>query len=258
MTDKTFHLQPDQIENLIDNRDGCLATDRIVVDGEPVGYMYREANDHELDSGWRFMAGDESPQYMGDADNIGIYALNTLANYDQDIIPHLGSPAGAYFAREEPGGPFVRLLDEGAAPVPEGLHPDFPVVEGEYRVTANWMLTLPVQLNRRIEDDSMVLWRPGLTAHIVAWDNTPGDAIADRAAQLLDSVSPAATGLTRVEQDDIVRVRYRLTENGVDTIATFVVNETSQLLAQIHFDDDASGEHALAIADSLRLYEDPT
>ncbi len=43
--------------------DGCIATDRITVDGLPVGYMYREkpeeGNPFEgYDSGWRFTAGD--------------------------------------------------------------------------------------------------------------------------------------------------------------------------------------------------------
>ena len=49
--------------------DGCIATDRITVDGMPVGYMYREkpkegAWFEEYDSGWRFTAGDESDEYM--------------------------------------------------------------------------------------------------------------------------------------------------------------------------------------------------
>ena len=46
--------------------EGCFATDRILVDGEKVGYMYREepADGNDWDSGWRFTAGDESQEYM--------------------------------------------------------------------------------------------------------------------------------------------------------------------------------------------------
>lgn len=48
---------------------GCITTDRITVDGLPVGYMYREKTREGspfegYDSGWRFTAGDESDKYM--------------------------------------------------------------------------------------------------------------------------------------------------------------------------------------------------
>lgn len=45
--------------------EGCFATDRILVDGCKVGYMYREEPDSDSsmpDSGWRFNAGDESKE----------------------------------------------------------------------------------------------------------------------------------------------------------------------------------------------------
>lgn len=42
--------------------EGCLATDRIMVDGSRIGYMYREEPDPDMpDSGWRFTAGDDRP-----------------------------------------------------------------------------------------------------------------------------------------------------------------------------------------------------
>lgn len=52
---------------------GCFASDRITVDGARVGYMYREAPDFPKDSGWRLLAGDESDEYMDDADQHGVY-----------------------------------------------------------------------------------------------------------------------------------------------------------------------------------------
>jgi len=33
-----------------------------------------------------FFAGDENDEYVNDPDNIGLYSLNTIANYDKDII----------------------------------------------------------------------------------------------------------------------------------------------------------------------------
>ena len=84
--------------------DGALATDRIVVDGQPVGYMYREAPEEDAtDSGWRFLAGDESEEYIADYDHFGIYRLNTLCNYDPDILPYLHAPYGTAYYRDENG-----------------------------------------------------------------------------------------------------------------------------------------------------------
>ena len=78
---------------------GCIASDRITVDGTRVGYMYREQPDNDVDSGWRFFAGDESPEYAETADNFTVYDVNTICNYDPAIIPFLGAPSGSAFAR---------------------------------------------------------------------------------------------------------------------------------------------------------------
>ena len=77
-----------------------------MVDGAPVGYCYREepdAGDEAWDSGWRFTAGDESDAYMDDPDRSGIYALNTICNYDPEVIPLLDSEPGTAWSRGEDG-----------------------------------------------------------------------------------------------------------------------------------------------------------
>lgn len=82
------------------NGEGCLASDRITRDGFKVGYMYREEPDTSFpDSGWRFMSGDEDERYMNKADNFNAFRLNTVCNYDRDIISHLHSAVGAAFIR---------------------------------------------------------------------------------------------------------------------------------------------------------------
>ncbi|MPM98054.1 hypothetical protein SDC9_145235 [bioreactor metagenome] len=67
--------------------------------------MYREEpyQNGNPDSGWRFMAGDEDDDYMNNPDNHGIYQINTICNYDPDIIPFLDSAAGTAFIRNESG-----------------------------------------------------------------------------------------------------------------------------------------------------------
>lgn len=109
MADKNFALSADQIKPLATRRGACLATDTITVDGRKVGYMYREEPDNAVDSGWRFMAGDETQEYMDDAKNLAFYDVNTIANYDPDIIPLLGSPTGTEFVRDEFTGKFVQI-----------------------------------------------------------------------------------------------------------------------------------------------------
>ena len=75
---KKFALRADQIGPLAEGHGRCFATDMITVEGRRVGYMYREEPDDDGDSGWRFMAGRESPEYMDEADNHAIYDVNTV------------------------------------------------------------------------------------------------------------------------------------------------------------------------------------
>src|SRR5438105_8896243 len=96
---KKFRLQAHEIKPLASGRVGCFATDMITVDGRKVAFMYREAPANDMDSGWRFMSGYESSEYMNELDNHAIYDVNTIANYDPDIIPFLDLPPGSTFER---------------------------------------------------------------------------------------------------------------------------------------------------------------
>ena len=49
---------------------------------------------------------------MDEADNHAIYDVNTVANYDPDIIPLLNAPVGSVFEREGGTGGFVAVEDE--------------------------------------------------------------------------------------------------------------------------------------------------
>ena len=92
------------IENLIDwnepSGEGCIVSDRITKDGFKVGYMYREQpDDGRPDIGWRFMSGNENDEYMNDSNNHHVFAINTICNYDRDIIPYLRSEMGSAYIR---------------------------------------------------------------------------------------------------------------------------------------------------------------
>lgn len=107
MKKKKYKLSEDDIEPLAEGIGGCFATDAITVDGEPIGFMYREPPEFEEDSGWRFLTGYESDDYINNPDNLAIYDVNVLANYDPDIIPLLGLPVGTALERKRGFKKFV-------------------------------------------------------------------------------------------------------------------------------------------------------
>lgn len=97
---KDFKIRPQDLQPIAFGYGLCLATDEIIVVGHPVGYMYREEPRFDRDSGWRFFADTETEEYMKNLENHGSYDVNTIANYDRDIIPHLDSPVGSAFQRD--------------------------------------------------------------------------------------------------------------------------------------------------------------
>jgi len=108
MIEKGFRIAGRDIQRLTPHAGACFATDRITVDGERVGYMYRQkAAPGSNVSGWTFLSGTESQEYLDKAANIGIYSVNTIANYDPDIIPFLDAPFGSAFARDAKTGKSV-------------------------------------------------------------------------------------------------------------------------------------------------------
>ena len=110
---RDYYVKAEDMKNLLpdwEGADGCIATNRITVEGYKVGYCYRENPDGGWDSGWRFTAGDESEAYMDDPNNAGIYKLNTICNDDPDIIPLLNTPAPCAFERDE-NGVFQQIKD---------------------------------------------------------------------------------------------------------------------------------------------------
>jgi len=107
---KRFKIAPEQIRDIALGHGACFATDRITVDGHRVRFMYREEPDNEADSGWRFTAGTESDAYMNNPQNLEIYDVNTIANYDPDIVPFLEARVGSAFERAV-GGTFVAVAN---------------------------------------------------------------------------------------------------------------------------------------------------
>jgi hypothetical protein len=260
---KKFSLPADQIKPLAENRGGCFATDMITVEGCKVGYMYREeASNDFFDSGWRFMSGQESQKYMDEADNLAIYDVNTIANYDPDIIPFLDAPIGSAFEREGPSSGFVQVEGEAwepgakkAAPAKKWPPPGFPLVQGDHALRAIWSIHLPEPFARRTEEGSLVLWRPGLTIWLTAWNNDHGESQAKRLAAIKKSTSKDRFAEQEGKANNVTRYSYRLrdrNEDGpVESVYAFVMNDDGHLQMAIYFDDPADEAKARQLVDSV-------
>ncbi len=96
-----FKLKPEEIRDIVPPMGYCLVSDKITVDGLKVGFMYREKPEEKDDSGWRFLSGTETEEYMDDESNTMIFEVNVVANYDPSIIPYLKSKVGTELERVE-------------------------------------------------------------------------------------------------------------------------------------------------------------
>ena len=114
MTDKVFKIKPEDLKQIVKDDRGCVATDKITVEGMKVGFMYREGFDEDIenDSGWRFFSGTEDQDYVDDYKNSEILTINTIANYDTAILPYLKSKVGTSWERVEGTDEFIPYEEE--------------------------------------------------------------------------------------------------------------------------------------------------
>jgi hypothetical protein len=92
----------------------ALVSVRVLTDGEPVRWLYREAPDDAADSGWRLFAGDESESYLDDPTHARPARLRALLPLDERFAELFASPIGSAFERDEADEPFD--LVEGFQP----------------------------------------------------------------------------------------------------------------------------------------------
>jgi hypothetical protein len=148
-------------------------------------------------------------------------------------------------------------LDTGDAVEPQASPrgnwppPGYPIVEGLHALTKSWSITLPAPFTRRIEDGSLVLWRPGLTLWINAFHNDHHESQAERLASAKDSVSPDATDVRETAAGGVTRLTYRLREDGVRTVMATIIADSGLLHAAIYFDDEHEAPTALGLAASF-------
>lgn len=98
---------PSRVEKYIKR---CFVTKKVLYDGAKVGYLYKEEPDYDDDSGWRFLAGDETDEYMDSGDNSAYVSVGAVLREDDSFVHLLDREEGVAFLREE-NGEFIELDD---------------------------------------------------------------------------------------------------------------------------------------------------
>lgn len=241
---KSFKLRPDQIRVLAPGHGAAFASDHITVGGLPVQVMYREPPDGPQDSGWRFLSGHETDEDLDDPGKLGIYDVNTIANYDPRVVPFLDLPCGSAVEHED--GQLV--VAQRGADCPPGLDPRFPVVRGAHRLPNGWTVGTGSAMSVRIEEGQHVCWRPGLTIWTLA---SLGPESADaRMSAFRGRMDGNAYDVVDEQIGSLRRVAYRLSERAedgrVDALYGFVATDRGEVFVSAYFDDEGSLGEALA------------
>ncbi len=111
MAKELFKIPADEIKDLIKLQGFGIISNHITVDGMKVGYMYREERFDKEDTGWRFLSGTETEEYIDDPETSKVFSINAIANYDPAILPYIKLPVGTELERVEGADEFVKLED---------------------------------------------------------------------------------------------------------------------------------------------------
>lgn len=257
---KRFKLAPEAFLTLVKPMGSCIISDRITVDGAPVGLMMRGPSTAKR-SGWQFFAGDESPDYTSDPHNFGAYEVNVVANYDPVTIPFLYALPGQVFVRDAERNELVEADDsepQHDAQMPDGIS----VVQGERDLDDNWGIELPTPFRARVEGDGdeLVFWRPCLTFHVHVF--TAEEPVEQRLPMLRAQLAELAPRALEVREDvhTIRRTRrtvlsWRLpieeSQGRVSSLGSFVIGDRGHVLVGVQADREVDIEAARDIVRSV-------
>jgi hypothetical protein len=71
---------------------GNCVISNTIIEGSKVGFMYREEPEDGTDSGWRFLSGSETQQYVNNPKNSKICDISVISELDPAIVPYLHLP----------------------------------------------------------------------------------------------------------------------------------------------------------------------
>lgn len=135
------------------------------------------------------------------------------------------------------------------------LHPKFPIIEGTYQMTDNWAVTLDQKYNRRIEDGSLVIWRPGFTIWTKVWNLKADETPEIRLQALKEDISEDAQNIVEISEEVPLLLSYQLKEDSDDdrqpAFYGFAVSASGHVQIAIYFDHPGDLKTAQKIFASL-------
>src|SRR5262249_48943697 len=151
------------------------------------------------------------------------------------------------FERQGRSGKFIQIegkpwdpAKDGGKPAKKWPPPGFPLVEGDHALTETWSIYLPERFSRRVEDECLVLWRPGLTLWLTAWGNDRGESQVKRLAWIKKSASGDRFEEHEAEANNLTRFHFRLpAKDCVESLYAFVFGDDGHLQMSVYFDDPA-------------------
>ncbi len=91
--DTEQYMEPTKRRMKLLNQTAYLSK-KILQEGWKVGYMRRDKPINENDSGWSFLAGNESDEYYNDYKNIALVSVHEVYQLDSDIWNYIDNPVG--------------------------------------------------------------------------------------------------------------------------------------------------------------------
>ena len=141
-----------------------------------------------------------------------------------------------------------------------GLHPDYPIVTGKYQMTDEWTVMLPEEFNRRVEEGSLVLWKPALTFWITIWGNDTDASTDERLVSILETASDLRTDQQIERAGDIVRLTYELPETDTSrpqavykSISGYVISAPGHVQISAYFDTPSARTLGYEVIHSIRM-----
>ena len=139
------------------------------------------------------------------------------------------------------------------------MHPDYPVVTGDYQMTKEWWVVLPEKFNRRVEEGDLVLWRPALTFWMVVWGNDSNETTDQRLSSILSSASELRSDQQVDDSNGLIRLTYELPEEDSDrtpaeykSISGYVIGPSSHVQISAYFDSPAARTLGYQVIHSVR------
>lgn len=92
----------------------CIATQKVLYENTKIKYFYRQESLGELqngiyDTGWVFMAGDETDEYLENVENLHMVSLGAVLNKDDSFVHLLDEPVGSAFGWDENLGKYRQI-----------------------------------------------------------------------------------------------------------------------------------------------------